>query len=117
MEGASSDRGKSERRGADSRALEQYDALGFTGILLENEEGLQAMAFGSCITEDTFDLHVTKTLLPSVDCYLKWELYRRLPETIRWINQEEDLGLPGLRTNKTESGPEVIVPLWKGVLL
>ena len=98
-------------------ALEYYRDMDFYGILLEDQDGPQAIAFGSQITEDTFDLHVTKALLPSVDSYLKWELYQRLPETILWINQEEDLGLPGLRTNKTESGPEAIIPLWKGVLL
>jgi len=98
------------------KALEQYDILGFQGILLEDENGPQAVAFGSMITEDTFDLHVTKTLLPSVDSYLKWELYRRLSDSVLWINQEEDLGIPGLRTNKKESCPEMIVPLWKGVL-
>lgn len=98
-------------------ALEQYEALGFFGVLLENENGPQAAAFGSCIASDTFDLHVTKTLIPSVDSYLKWELYRRLPQEILWINQEEDMDLPGLRTNKLESEPEYIIPLWKGAVL
>ena len=99
------------------RAVEYFDALGLQGVLLENGQGPQAVAMGSCITPDTFDLHVTKTLLPGIDSYLKWELYRRLPPTVQWINQEEDLNLPGLRTNKRESIPSSITPLWKGITI
>lgn len=99
------------------RALEYFDALGLQGILLENGKGPQAVAIGSCITPDTFDLHVTKTLLPSIDSYLKWELYRRLPPAVQWINQEEDLNLPGLRTNKRESIPYSLTLLWKGIMV
>lgn len=96
--------------------LEHYEELGFQGILLESsEQGPCAVAFGSLITPDTFDLHVTKTLMPGIDSYLKWELYRRLPAGIRWINQEEDLGLPGLRANKMEAMPVELVPLWSGI--
>ena len=53
-------------------------------------------------------------LMHNIDGYLKWTLYSCLPETIQWINLEEDLNLPGLRTSKLESLPELI-PLWKGV--
>ena len=98
-------------------ALNSFEALEMTGIILVSEEGPQAIAFGSQITPDTFDLNVTKTLLPGLDSYLKWELYQRLPPQVIWINQEEDLDLPGLRTNKEESVPQEIVPLWKGVVV
>ena len=98
-------------------ALGNFEALGLTGVILESEGGPQAVAFGSLIAQDTFDLHVTKTLLPGLDSYLKWELYQRLPPQVTRINQEEDLDLPGLRTNKQESVPLEIVPLWKGVVV
>ena len=74
----------------------------------------RATAYGSCITNDVFDLHVAKTVMHNIDSYLKWELYSHLPETVRVVNLEEDLNLPGLRTSKLESLPELI-PLWKGV--
>ena len=98
-------------------ALRNFEALGLTGVILESDEGPQAVAFGSLIAPDTFDLHVTKTLLPGLDSYLKWELYQRLPPQVNRINQEEDLDLPGLRTNKQEAVPLEIVPLWKGVVV
>lgn len=97
------------------KALGHYNELGFQGILLENCEGAQGVALGSRITPDTFDLHVAKALLPDTDSYLKWELFNRLPPDIKWINREEDLDLAGLRTNKLESRPNAITPLWKGV--
>lgn len=108
-------RGGDGDKAAAMSAVKYYTELGFIGVLLENEEGPQAVAMGTCITADTFDLHVTKTLLPNVDSYLKWELFQRLPESVQWINQEEDLGLPGLRVNKSESVPESLTMLWKGI--
>ncbi len=97
-------------------ATQQHMELGLQGIVLRDETGIQAVALGSVIAPGVFDLHVTKTLLPGLDGYLKWELYQRLPSSVEWINQEEDLDLPGLRTNKLESQPDRLISLWKGVL-
>lgn len=96
-------------------ALRQYRELGMHGVILRDEAGVQAVALGSLIAPGVFDLHVTKTLMPGLDAYLKWELYRRLSDTVEWIDQEEDLDFPGLRTNKLESKPDKLIPLWKGV--
>lgn len=96
-------------------AIRQHVELGLQGIVLRDEIGVQAVALGSVIAPGVFDLHVTKTLLPGLDGYLKWELYQRLPSTVEWIDQEEDLDLPGIRTNKMESQPDRLIPLWKGV--
>ena len=108
------DGGPDADRAVALKALEHYGALGLYGILLENADGPQGVALGSLITPDVFDLHVTKALLPNIDSYLKWELFRRLPSRVKWINQEEDLDISGLRTNKLESLPYSITPLWKG---
>jgi hypothetical protein len=55
--------------------------------MLDGDKPL-AFALGTAITEDTFDLHISKTLEDDIDCYLKWELFRRLPENIRYINRK-----------------------------
>lgn len=96
-------------------ALRQHTELGLQGIIMRDETGVQAVALGSVIAPGIFDLHVTKTLLSGMDSYLKWEFYQRLSGTVEWIDQEEDLDLPGLRTNKLESQPDRLIPLWKGV--
>ena len=94
--------------------MDSFEVLGLNGILLSDLEGPKAMAFGAMIAPGVFDLHATKTLAPHIDSYLKWELYCRLPQEVLWINQEEDLDILGLRTNKEESVPDHMVPLWKG---
>lgn len=96
-------------------ALRQHAELGLEGIVLRDETGVQAVAMGSVIAPGVFDLHVTKTRLPGVDAYLRWELYRRLSDTVEWIDQEEDLDLPGLRINKMDAKPDKLVSIWKGV--
>ena len=95
-------------------SLEHFEDLDMMGIILESEDGPKAAAYGSYIAEGVFDLHVAKTVMHNIDSYLKWSLYSCLPETVQWINLEEDLNMPGLRTSKLESVPELI-PLWKGV--
>ena len=94
--------------------MDVFEELGFQGVLLSDAGDPKAFAFGSVIAPGVFDLHATKTLAPHIDSYLKWELYRRLPSEVLWINQEEDLDIPGLRVNKEESVPDHMVPLWKG---
>ena len=95
--------------------LEKFEELGLQGIMKGTEAGPQAIAYGAVIAPDVFDFHVEKTLMPSIVNYVKWELYQRLPDQIRWINLEEDLNLPGLKNNKLQAVPAAIVPLWKGV--
>ena len=95
--------------------LEKFEELGLQGIMMGTEVGPQAIAYGAVIAPDVFDFHVEKTLMPSIVNYVKWELYQRLPDQIRWINLEEDLNLPGLKNNKLQAVPAAIVPLWKGV--
>lgn len=96
-------------------ALRQFERLGMQGFVLRNEEGLQGVALGSLIAPGVFDLHITKTITSGLDAYLRWALYQRLPDTVEWIDQEEDLNLPGLRTHKMEAKPDHLVPLWIGV--
>ncbi|MDK2808695.1 MAG: hypothetical protein PWP24_1432, partial [Clostridiales bacterium] len=59
--------------------------------------------------------HISKAIIGSLDSYLKWQLFKRLPEDIIFINREEDLGITGLRTNKMDMKPIQFHELWKGV--
>ncbi len=106
--------GESVEIGATLNALEFFEELQLSGILMMNGNKPLAFALGTAITEDTFDLHISKTLEEDIDCYLKWELYRWLPKNIRYINREEDLGIKGLRLHKTEMKPVRFNELWKG---
>lgn len=95
-------------------ALDNFEELGLSGLVLKAEQKPLAIAVGTAITEDTFDLHISKTLVSNIDSYLKWELFRSLPNEITYINREEDLGIEGLRCNKSEMKPVRFNELWKG---
>lgn len=95
-------------------ALEFYDQLNLSGIILSADKVPLAYALGAVISPDTFDLHISKTLESNIDCYLKWELFRQLPKEILYINREEDLGIEGLRIHKTEMKPVRFNELWEG---
>lgn len=106
--------GESADMKATMKALDNFEELKLSGILLMEDQLPLAFALGTAITEDTFDLHISKTLESDIDCFLKWELFQQLPEKIKYINREEDLGLEGLRIHKTEMGPVRFNELWKG---
>lgn len=106
--------GESVDIAATLNALEFFEELQLSGILMTDGEKPLAFALGTAITEDTFDLHISKTLEEDIDCYLKWVLFRQLPKKIRYINREEDLGIEGLRLHKTEMKPIRWNVLWKG---
>ncbi len=99
------------------RALTYWRQLSLFGLLLWAEGKPCGFAVGDMLTDNVFDLHISKTLLPDMDCYLKWELYCRLPEQVRQINREEDLGVPGLRQHKLEMMPSGFQQLWIGRVL
>ncbi|MDD3174004.1 MAG: phosphatidylglycerol lysyltransferase domain-containing protein [Herbinix sp.] len=106
--------GESADINATLNALNNFDELNMSGVLLMEDQVPYAFAMGTSITEDTFDLHISKTIESDIDCYLKWELYKQLPDHIRYINREEDLGMEGLRLHKTEMKPVRFNELWKG---
>lgn len=97
-------------------ALEYFNELNLSGILLMENKKAYGFALGTAITEDTYDLHISKTLESDIDCYLKWELYRQLPDNINYINREEDLGIIGLRIHKTEMKPVRFHELYRGTM-
>jgi hypothetical protein len=99
---------------ATMNALDKFEELHLSGIILKDGETPLAFAMGTSITDDTYDLHISKTIESDIDCYLKWELYKQLPDEIHYINREEDLGIEGLRIHKTEMRPVRFNELWKG---
>jgi Uncharacterized conserved protein len=108
--------GESADINATISAFENFEVLNLTGIMLVGDGIPLAFAMGSEITPDTFDLHISKTLESDIDYYLKWELYKQLPDKIVYINREEDLGLEGIRIHKTDMKPIRFNELWKGRL-
>ena len=86
-------------------ALDNMKALGMYGNLLYLENEPIGFNLGSFLAEDTFDIHIAKTLCDDVDTLMKLELYQTLDEAVTYINREEDLGIRGLAIHKQDAQP------------
>lgn len=89
------------------RFLSHFSALKLMGGVIRIDGKIVAFTLGSPINKDTYDVHVEKAL-PSVEgayTIINREFVRSIPTQYRFINREEDLGLPGLRRAKESYYP------------
>ncbi len=92
------------------RALADPFRLGLEGLVLY--AGGQAVAFtlGSRLSEDTFDIHFEKALdifdgsYGAINKSFAMYLREKYPE-LRYLNREDDMGIPGLRKAKLSYCP------------
>ena len=110
-------------KAAVERAFDEWEALPLEGCVLLAEGEAAAFALGEKLNSDTFVVHFEKALgeLPGAYPMICREFARQIltvyPE-IRYINREEDMGLPNLRKAKEEWRPCALlkkyVAVWKG---
>ncbi len=89
-------------------SLENYEALGLTGIRIRTEEGLTAFSFGFRSAPDIYTMSTVKydrRLSPAVTVVCTREEAERIALPCSFCNLEEDLGLPGLRDAKLQCSP------------
>ena len=97
-----------------TRALQQWTTLELEGLLLVDGAHVLAMAIGSRLNKDTFDIHFEKALDIADGAYAAINngfaryLRKKYPE-VRWLNREDDLGLEGLRKAKLSYNPDHMV--------
>lgn len=96
------------------RAVAHYDALEMEGMLLLDGDEVLAMTMGSRLSEDTFDVHFEKAADTPDSAYpaINYEFARYLREKypdVRYLNREDDLGLPGLRSAKLSYNPDHLI--------
>ncbi|MBR6768200.1 MAG: DUF2156 domain-containing protein [Clostridia bacterium] len=99
---------KREDKGDFAETLEALDnmrSLGMYGNLLYLDGSPIGFNLGSFLSDDSFDIHIAKTLCDDVDTLMKLELYLSLPERVVIINREEDLGIRGLAIHKQDAQP------------
>ena len=48
-----------------------------------------------------------------MDEYLQTELLKELPDTVKWINYTEDMGMEGLRNYKRRLAPYYLKPKYR----
>ena len=102
-----------ERR-AMKRAFHCMEELGLEGLVLEEKGEILALAMGSRLSEDTFDIHFEKAredmdgAYPAINqAFAAW-LRDKYPE-LRYLNREDDMGIPGLRKAKLSYHPDHLV--------
>ncbi len=96
------------------RALEDPGKFGLEGLVLLVEEKITAFTLGSRLSEDTFDIHFEKALdivdgsYPAINKSFALYLRDKYPQ-LRYLNREDDMGLPGLRKAKLSYEPAFLV--------
>ncbi len=91
-------------------ALDNFDYLGLKGGLIRVNAVPVAYTFGERLNDECFDSHIEKALPAIQGSYavINREFARRLyDEGYKYINREEDLGIPGLRRAKQSYHPAI----------
>lgn len=96
------------------RVLSQQQALGLEGLVLMEDGQALAMTIGSRLSDVTFDIHFEKALDGADGAYaaINWAFARYLKEKypeLRFLNREDDMGIPGLRKAKLSYHPHHLV--------
>lgn len=104
------------------RAFEHWNELGLEGAVLMEDGKILAMSAGSFLRDDTFDVHFEKALEDVDGAYaainqgFSAHLQEKYP-ALRWLNREDDLGLPGLRKAKLSYCPDhLVVKFWANLV-
>ena len=97
-----------------SRCFARFEELGMEGLLLAEDGKCLAMTIGSSLTEDTFDIHFEKALdgFDGAYAFINQSFARYLREKypkLRYLNREDDMGIPGLRKAKLSYHPHHMV--------
>lgn len=101
-------------RSAITKALRCYPELELEGLLLTDGSTPLAVAIGSKLNANTFDIHFEKALdiadgsYAAINQGFARHLRSKFPQ-VRWLNREDDLGLEGLRKAKLSYCPDHMV--------
>ena len=103
------------------RAFQHYEALGLEGLLLYRGDTVIAMTMGSRLSDTVYDVHFEKALgnIPGDYAMINQVFARWVRENhpqIRYLNREDDLGLPGLRKAKESYHPDILLEQYWCVL-
>lgn len=92
------------------RALKDFNGLEMEGLALTCGGEVLAVTFGSRMSDDTFDVHFEKAradaegAYPAINREFAKYIREKYPE-IKFLNREEDMGIPGLRRAKESYYP------------
>ena len=98
--------------------IENYDKIGMIGILIYIDNYPSAVAMGYPISSDICDIAETKFIptISNIGYIATKEFMKAFKDTYRYFNDEEDMGIAGLREYKTCMKPCRMNVLWNAYL-
>ena len=100
------------------KAFTYYDLLGMEGILLEENGEVLGFTIASQMYPDTFDVHFEKArgdiegAYTTINSEFANYIRNKYPQ-IKYLDREEDMGIPGLRKAKMSYFPHHLVKKYK----
>ena len=94
-------------------ALEHQDALGLEGVILRCGQEVLGFSLGARLTETIFDVHFERArgdiqgAYPAVNRSFAQAIREKYP-LVRYLDREDDMGLPGLRKAKLSYVPDYL---------
>lgn len=92
-------------------AFDHWEEFRLTGGILVDEEKTLGFTIGSMVSQEIFAIHFEKADRNVIGAYptLSVEMAKMIPETVKWLNREEDLGIAGLRKAKQDWFPSDVI--------
>lgn len=106
-------------RQAISDALEQFDVLGYKGLMVRIDGRIVALTLGEMVNRDTVVIHIEKAFAGYRGLYtfINQAFLNYYWQDVKYVNREEDMGLEGLRHAKRSYYPEYLLTKYKAVLV
>ncbi len=101
------------------KCLTYYDELELLGAVIKVNKKIIALTIGEKINDDIFVIHFEKAFKSYVGSYsvINYKFSKILYDLgFKYINREEDLGIPGLRKSKLSYNPVILMKKYDAVL-
>lgn len=100
-----------EEREALTESIKNFKELGLRGGCLRWDGRVQAFSYGTKINSDTAVIHVEKAVRGVRGAYIAMtkEFAAHAWTDVKYLNREEDMGMPGLRKAKLDLKPEFMI--------
>jgi hypothetical protein len=110
-----SDEGLSHEMDAVLEMLDNFEAHSYRGGALDVNGRVVAFSLGEPLSDETFVVHVEKAdaKLTGIYAVINQEFCRREAVGYKYVNREQDLGIPGLRQAKQSYHPVRIVDTYR----
>jgi len=91
--------------------LEKFELLGVTGGCIEVEGKIEAFTLGELLNPETVVIHIEKANAAFHGLYqvINQQFLEKAWSEVRYVNREQDLGVPGLRRAKESYHPDHMV--------